>query len=97
MKKLLLFASVALFGLSSAFAQRDYVGIAPPPVIVERHPPQPHRGWVWIDGHHRWDGAHYIWVHGYWTAPPRPNAVWVPGHWQRDPGGWYWIEGHWRG
>jgi hypothetical protein len=95
MKKLLLVASVALLSLPAAFAQRVYVGVAPPPIIVEHPGPRPHPGWVWVGGHHRWDGHRYIWVGGSWANPPRPGVAWVPGHWQRDPGGWFWVEGHW--
>ena len=97
MKKVLLAASIALMSISPAFAQRVYVGVAPPPVVVEHPGARPHPGWVWVGGHHRWDGHAYVWAGGYWAAPPRPHAVWVPGHWRRDPGGYFWVEGHWRG
>jgi hypothetical protein len=95
MKKLLLVATAALLTLPAAFAQHIYVNIDPPPIVVEHPGPRPHPGWMWVDGHHRWDGHRYIWVHGFWANPPRPGAVWIKGHWQRDPGGWYWIDGHW--
>jgi hypothetical protein len=98
MKKLLLIASFALLTLPSAsFAQRVYVGVAPPPIVVEHPGPAPHPGWIWIGGYHRWDGHAYVWMGGHWELPPRPHAVWVTGHWRRDPGGWYWVPGHWRG
>jgi hypothetical protein len=100
MKKLLLVATAAILSIPSipsALAQRVYVQIDPPHVIVEHHGPRPHRGWIWVDGHHQWDGHHYVWVHGYWIAPPHEHAVWVPGEWRHEPGGWFWVDGHWRG
>ncbi|HSY02958.1 MAG TPA: hypothetical protein VK819_12415 [Acidobacteriaceae bacterium] len=96
MKKLLLIASVALLSLPPAFAQRVYVGVAPPPVVVEHRGPRPHGGMIWVGGHHRWDGHGYVWVGGYWADRPHPGAVWVPGHWGHEPGGYFWVEGHWR-
>ena len=97
MKKLLLVATLSILSLPSAFAQRIYVRVGPPPVIVEHPGPRPHDGWVWVGGYHRWDGAHYVWVPGRYAEPPRPRAVWVPGHWRHGAGGYYWVEGHWRG
>jgi WXXGXW repeat (2 copies) len=97
MKKLILLAAAVLFSLPSAsFAQRIVVRVAPPPVVVEHPGPRPHPGWVWIDGHHQWDGRRYVWAHGYWIAPPRPHAVWVRGHWRHAHGGYVWVDGHWR-
>ncbi len=72
------------------------VRVAPPAPIVEHYGRPPHHGDVWIAGYHRWDGAHYVWVHGYWGHPPHPGWVWVPAHWAHRRGGWVLIEGHWR-
>jgi hypothetical protein len=72
------------------------VRVALPAPMVEHYRPPPQPGWVWIAGYHRWDGARYVWVPGYWTAPPHPHAVWVPHHWVHRHGGWVLIEGHWR-
>ena len=72
------------------------VRVGPPAPIVEHHDPPPHRGYVWVDGYHRWDSDHYIWVHGHWANPPHPGAVWVPHHWAHRHGGWVLVEGHWR-
>jgi len=99
-KNLLIVATAALLSIpsfSSAFAQRVYVRIGPPPVVVEHPGPRPHEGFVWVGGYHRWDGARYVWVPGHWVEPPRRHAEWVPGHWRHEAGGWYWVEGHWRG
>jgi hypothetical protein len=72
------------------------VRIGPPAPIVERRPPPPDRGFVWIDGYQRWDGQRYVWVGGHWDRPPRPGAVWVPHRWVHRHGGWAMAEGHWR-
>ena len=80
---------------STANAARIFVGIAPPPVVVEHPGPIPHAGWVWEGGYWRWTGHHYVWEHGHWVYPPRPGAVWVPPHWDPAPGGWVFVAGHW--
>jgi hypothetical protein len=69
----------------------------PPPRPVERVPPLPfeHRGWVWQEGYHRWDGHGYIWVPGHYAEPPYEHAHWAPGHWANRGGGYVWVEGHW--
>jgi hypothetical protein len=95
MKKFLLMAvASAVLCTGTAFAQ-VIVRVAPPPPIVEHHEAE-RRGFVWVDGYHRWDGHRYIWVHGRWVHPPRPGVAWVPGHWDPRPGGYIWVEGHWR-
>jgi len=73
-----------------------YVGVAPPPLVVETRPVVPGPGYVWVAGYHRWDGHAYIWVPGRWAIPPHHKTVWVAGHWKKSPQGWYWMEGHWR-
>jgi hypothetical protein len=94
-----LFASalVAMLGTLPAEAGvRVYVGVAPPPVIVEKVPVAPSPGHVWIPGYHRWDGRAYVWVPGRYAVAPRPHALWVPGHWVKHRRGWYWVGGRWR-
>jgi len=81
---------------AGSFAQGVVIRVAPPAPIVERRPPPPARGYVWIGGFHRWDGARYVWVPGRWDRPPRPHAVWVPAHYAHRHGGYVLIEGHWR-
>jgi hypothetical protein len=68
----------------------------PPPRPVEVIPVNPHPGWVWQPGFHRWDGFRYVWVPGHWAEPPYGGARWVPGHWRPTPHGYVWVEGHWR-
>jgi hypothetical protein len=75
---------------------RVYVRVAPPPIVVETRAPAPGPGYVWIEGHHQWEGRAYAWVPGRYERAPRERAVWVPGHWSKDRHGWYWVEGRWR-
>jgi hypothetical protein len=50
----------------------------------------------WIPGYWAWDDerSDYIWVSGFWRAPP-PGRQWVPGHWGQVDGGWQWVSGYW--
>jgi YXWGXW repeat-containing protein len=75
---------------------RVYVRLGPPVPAVEVVGAVPGPEFVWIPGHHRWDGNGYVWVEGRWERRPRPGAAWVQGHWNHDRHGWYWVEGHWR-
>jgi hypothetical protein len=77
-------------------AQRVYVGVAPPPVVVERRPVAPGPRYVWVGGYQSWNGRAYVWVPGHWMLPPGPARVWVQGHWRHNGYGWYWVPGHWR-
>lgn len=98
MKKHLVSAAlVSLLGLATAAGAQVYVRVGPPAPVREVIPPPPpeHPGWVWHAGYHRWDGGRYVWVPGYYVAPPYRHARWVPGHWDRTPRGWFWVEGHW--
>ena len=96
MKKIALAALLAITLLPAAGYAQVYVRVGPPAPIVERRPPPPERGYVWIGGYHRWDGARYVWVPGRWDRPPHPHAVWVPHRWVHRHGGWVLVEGHWR-
>jgi YXWGXW repeat-containing protein len=89
-----------LFGLlllpAASFAE-VVVRIGPPPPVVVEHPgPPPGRGYVWVQGYHRWEGGRYVWTPGHYDLPPRPHAVWVPHHWVERHGTWVLVEGHWR-
>ena len=84
-------------GTATMAGAQVVVRMGPPPPPVMEHPGRPpHRGWVWVPGHHRWDGRRYVWVRGYYARPPRPNAVWVPGRWDHRGGGYVWVDGRWR-
>ena len=92
-------ALALLFALTlcpaASFAQ-IVVRVGPPAPIVERRGPPPERGFVWIDGYHRWDGNRYVWTPGRWERPPHEHAVWVAHRWEHRHGGWVLKEGHWR-
>jgi len=75
---------------------QDVPRVPPPVPIPEAHEHAPHPGWIWIEGHHRWNGHRYIWVHGYWAPPPHPGAAWVPHHWEQRDGAWVLVPGHWQ-
>ncbi len=94
------FAMVALLALTllpaaASFGQ-DVIRVGPPAPVTERPGPPPERGFVWVGGYHRWDGAHYVWVPGRWDRPPHPHARWVAAHYVHRHGGWVFVEGHWR-
>jgi hypothetical protein len=95
-KKTVLAFLLALSLAPAAAVAQVVVRVGPPAPIVEHYGPPPHRGYVWIAGYHRWDGARYVWVHGYWARPPRPGAVWVAHRWVHRHRGWVLVEGHWR-
>jgi hypothetical protein len=70
----------------------------PPEPIKELPPDQKPEGEnvQWIPGYWAWDidRNDYVWVSGFWRAPP-PNRKWVPGHWSKADGGWQWVVGFW--
>ena len=100
MKRLLGMGVIALALAGTAgCAARGFAYVGPPV------PPPPPReiavthfraGLVWVPGHYRWTGRHYVWVAGRWVRPPRPGLVWVPGYWATRRGGYVWVEGYWR-
>ncbi len=88
----------AVFLLSSALGAACthrvvYVATAPPPPVREHISVAPGPGYVWVAGHHRWEGHAYVWVPGHWVRTHHHH--WVEGHWAHDHHGWYWVEGHW--
>ena len=96
-KQILATVGAVVLAASAAVAGAQVViRIGPPAPIHEEMGRPPHEGWVYQPGYHRWDGEHYVWVHGVWAEPPHPHAVWVAGHWAHRGGGYVWIDGHWR-
>jgi hypothetical protein len=95
-KKIALALLIAFTLIPAASFAQVVIRIGPPAPIVEVRPAPPERGFVWVDGYHRWDGARYVWVPGHWDRPPHPGARWVAHHWVRRHGEWVLIEGHWR-
>lgn len=74
---------------------RVYVRIAPPPIVLEHVTVAPRANLVWVAGHHRWNGRHYVWVRGQWVRPPHRHARWVKGRWVHERRGHYWQTGRW--
>jgi hypothetical protein len=70
------------------------VGWAPPPLLVESPPPPPFDGAVWVGGYWVWQGD-WVWAHGHWVGPPRPNYAWVHPYYENRDGVVIFITGHW--
>jgi len=70
------------------------VGWAPPPLLVESPPPPPFDGAVWVGGYWVWQGD-WVWAHGHWVGPPRPNYAWVHPYYENRDGVVLFITGHW--
>jgi hypothetical protein len=70
------------------------VGWAPPPILVESPPPSPFDGAVWVGGYWVWQGD-WVWAHGHWVGPPRPNYAWVHPYYENRDGVVIFITGHW--
>jgi hypothetical protein len=71
----------------------------PPPTPLEELPPdqRPQGEDVqWMPGYWNWDEdrSDFVWVSGFWRAPP-PGRRWVPGRWAQAGGGWQWVPGFW--
>ena len=95
-KKTILAGLLALCLTPAGAMAQVIVRVAPPPPIVEHHDHPPHPGWVWVDGYHRWDGHHYVWVGGHWAHPPHQAPSGFAHHWEHRNGGWVLVEGHWQ-
>ena len=80
---------------AASFAQLA-IRIGPPPRVYEHRGPPPDRGYVWIDGYHRYEGGQYVWTPGRWERPPHHGQRWVAHRWEHHHDGWVMIEGHWR-
>ena len=96
MKKTALAILLALTLMPAASFAQVVIRIGPPAPIVERRPPPPDRGYVWIDGYHRYEGGQYVWTPGHWDRPPHPGAHWVAHKWVHRGDHWVLVEGHWR-
>jgi hypothetical protein len=70
------------------------VGWAPPPLLVESPPPPPFDAAVWVGGYWVWQGD-WVWAHGHWVGPPRPNYAWVHPYYENRDGVVIFITGHW--
>jgi hypothetical protein len=67
---------------------------APPPMLVEAPPPRPYEGTYWTGGYWVWQGT-WVWAHGRWAAPPRPNYGWRQPYYENRGGVVIFIGGHW--
>ncbi len=90
---------VAVFGSTGCASHHRshvvYIETGPPEPVVEVVTLSPGAGYVWVPGHHRWDGRHYVWIAGRWQLAPRGRRLWVAGRWESSARGWYWVDGHW--
>ena len=77
MKKIALALLLALTLSPAASFAQVAIRIGPPAPIVERRGPPPDRGYVGIDGYHRYEGGQYVWTPGRWDRPPHPGQRWV--------------------
>ncbi len=70
------------------------VGWAPPPMLVDVPPPRPYEGAVWTGGYWVWEG-NWVWAHGRWLGPPRPDYRWVNPYYENRGGSVVFINGFW--
>jgi len=70
------------------------IGWAPPPMLVENPPPPPFAEAVWVGGYWVWEG-NWVWAHGHWVSPPRPEYAWVHPYYEHRDGVVIFITGHW--
>ena len=70
------------------------IGWAPPPMLVEYPPQSPFDEAVWVGGYWVWEGD-WVWAHGRWVAPPRPDYAWVHPYYENRGGVVLFITGHW--
>ena len=68
---------------------------APPPPLVEVIPAAPSPDYIWIPGHHRWNGRRYVWLGGHYDRRPQRDAHYVRGHWEHRGRVTLWVDGHW--
>jgi hypothetical protein len=58
-----------LLPLVLSFTSGCYVAARPAePAPVREARPAPRAGWIWVDGHWRWNGRRYVWIRGHWRA-----------------------------
>jgi hypothetical protein len=80
---------------AASFAQVA-IRIGPPRPMHEERGRPPERGYVWINGYHRYEGDHYVWTPGRWERPPQQHQRWVAHRWVRHGDRYEMQEGHWR-
>lgn len=70
------------------------VAWAPPPMLVETPPPMPFDGAIWTGGYWVWEG-NWVWAHGRWSRPPRPDYNWVNPYYENRGGSVVFVNGFW--
>ena len=67
------------------------------PAVVVAKPAKVRTGYIWVDGHWRYNQrqARYVWVKGTWIRAKR-NHRYVAGHWVSTRSGYKWVPGRWR-
>ena len=70
-----------------------YIDVAPPP---PRHEviPQARPGYVWAQGHWRWENGRHVWVRGHWIKARR-GMYWHPDRWEEVNGHYVYRPGRW--
>jgi hypothetical protein len=96
MKKIALALLLALTLCPVASFAQIAIRIGPPPPVYEERGRPPDRGYVWINGYHRYEGDHYVWTPGRWDRPPQPHQRWVAHRWVHRGDHYEMQEGHWR-
>lgn len=90
-------AAIVMAGVAAVAGSvsAEVIIVAPnaPPVRIESVPPA-RVGYVWDNGHWRWEHGQYVWNPGHWQVE-RVGYHWVPGHWIARGGAWRWMPGHW--
>ena len=98
MLKLALVATLAATAGGCTLTARGHVR-GPGIYVVEQEPPPPpprrvvayRPGYLWIEGHHNWNGNGYVWQDGYYEH----GYDYQPGRWERRGRGHVWVEGRW--
>ena len=53
-------------------------------------------GYVWIEGHWKWNRKlrNYVWVDGH-LVKRKKGKIWLSGQWESLNGGWIYTSGKW--
>jgi hypothetical protein len=89
------FLMLVAFSISFAASAQIYVQIRPTfPVVVR--PPQPSRGYVWVNEEWEPNGNEYRYSGGRWEAPSHPGYYRRQGYWKQSSRGNTWVRGGWQ-
>ncbi len=90
----LLLLAVALALPAAAIVHSPDAPMAPPANMMYDEKPGDRVGYLWLDGHWTWDGAHYVWTAGHWIKD-RPGYHWIAETWAQTGHKWHATPGHW--